>query len=46
MLDESDKVFLLKKVKKTIRKNRVTLKEVIQAYRDAADFLESVLLEK
>ena len=45
MLDELDKVFLLEEVKKTIRKYRVTLQEVIQAYRDAADFLESVLLE-
>ena len=45
MLSDTSKQMLLKKMQKIMKKNKMTLREIIDITRESADYLETILVE-
>jgi len=45
MLSEKEKYYLLKATRKTMKKNHVTLREIIDKTKEGIEFLETFMVE-
>jgi len=45
MLSDKEKTFLLKRIQKIMKKDKLSLREVIDITREGADYLESLMVD-
>lgn len=44
MLSDKDKVFLLKNIRKQMKRNNVSLEEIIALYQETAEYLKTLVV--